>query len=57
MSPAQETEHADDQGAVKSLGDGALHGARDGSVSLVAALPLALISVFLLARWERIRRR
>ena len=54
MSSAEATDHAeDDHSVVESLRDEASHGLQDGSVSLVAALPLALLSLFLLARRER----
>ena len=54
MSSAEATDHAEDDHSVgESLRDEASHGLQDGSVSLVAALPLALLSLFLLARRER----
>lgn len=57
MESAEAAEHTDDHGHEGGLEDKALHGVQDGSVSLVVALPLVLLSVFLLTRRGDIRRR
>ena len=54
MGPAKANEHADDYGLEGGLSGMAFHGLKDGSINLVVALPLAILTLLLITRREAI---